>query len=229
MRIVKKIALAGLSALVLFGTAGFSIGADMPKAQTKESAKDSSKKTANGKKDDGKKDPAKKAESKKPITIVADRMDSDSEKNKSIVIFTGNVVAEEDFILCSDFLTVRYGDNKEISEIDAKGNVVILKEGRTAVSDTMHYNKGTRVVVLIGNAIVKQVSNTVVGDKVFLNLDEEKATVVSEKGGRVKVVLVPENKDKESPKEPVKIPGGDLLDKVAVAEARCIKAHADLK
>jgi lipopolysaccharide export system protein LptA len=224
MRIVKKIVLAGLSALVLFGTAGLSIGADKPKAQTKESAKDSSKKTANGKKDDG-----KKAGSKKPITIVADRMDSDSEKNKSIVIFTGNVVAEEDFILCSDFLTVRYGDNKEISEIDAKGNVVILKEGRTAVSETMHYNKGTRVVVLIGNAIVKQVSNTVVGDKVSLNLDEEKATVVSEKGGRVKVVLVPENKDKESPKEPVKIPGADLLDKVAVAEARCTKAHADLK
>jgi hypothetical protein len=73
------------------------------------------------------------------------------------------------------------------------------------------------------------VSNTVVGDKVSLNLDEEKATVVSEKGGRVKVVLVPENKDKESPKEPVKIPGADLLDKVAVAEARCTKAHADLK
>lgn len=200
-----------------------SYAAGQPKGGQKSGRKEAPGKSAKDKKDG----------SKKPITIVSDRMDSESEKNNSVVLFSGNVVAEEDFILCSDRLTVRYGEDKEISEITAKGNVVILKEEKTAVSENAVYNKGTRVVVLTGNAIVKQAADTVRGERISFNLDQEKATVEGGASGRVRVVITPQDKKAKDAAAQgtaqTQAPGKDLAEKVSAEEARCRRAHEALK
>lgn len=139
-----------------------------------------------------------KAVSKKPVNVTSDRMETD--KTDNTVTFSGNVAAEEDFILCTDELHVSYDENKEIKEIRAKGNVRILKEGKTAASDAALYDKKARTIILTGKAMVSQCSDNIRGEKIVYYIDTDRASAESGQGGRVKAAIISQKKCGEEEK-----------------------------
>lgn len=146
---------------------------------------------------------------KKQVTITSDTMEALSEQN--IVIFKGNVVAVEDFTICSDELYIRYDENKDISEIEAGGNVRIFQGNKTSTSEKAVYNRTDRKVVLTGKPQVKQCTDTIKGDRITVFLDKDNAMVESDTGGRVRAVIMPEKK----------CPEGAVQEKPISEEARC--------
>ncbi|MBI5492131.1 MAG: lipopolysaccharide transport periplasmic protein LptA [Deltaproteobacteria bacterium] len=127
---------------------------------------------------------------KKPVTVTSDTMEAKTSEN--VVVFRGNVVAVEDFTLCSDELHIRYGEAKDVSEIEASGNVRIFQDNKTSTSDRALYNRNERTIILTGRPQVKQCTDTVKGDRITVFLDKDNALVESEKGSRVKAVIMPE-------------------------------------
>lgn len=137
---------------------------------------------------------------KKQVTITSDKMEALS--NENLVIFRGNVVAVEDFTLCSEELLIRYDENKEIDEIEAGGNVRIFQQDKTSTSDKAVYNRKDRKIILTGKPQVKQCTDTIKGDRITVYLDKDNALVESGQSGRVRAVIMPEKKCPEGAAAP---------------------------
>ncbi|MBI5587287.1 MAG: lipopolysaccharide transport periplasmic protein LptA [Deltaproteobacteria bacterium] len=135
---------------------------------------------------------------KKPINVTSDKMEAD--KNASVVVFKGNVVAVEDFTLCSDELYVYYDDKKEVKDIVANGNVRIFQQDKTATAGKAAYDRKNRSIVLTEDPQVVQCADTVKGDKITVFMDEDRAIVESGGGGRVRALIMPEKKCTEAGK-----------------------------
>lgn len=144
------------------------------------------------------KDGSGREAAKRPINVTSDKMEAD--KNASVVVFRGNVVAVEDFTLCSDELYVYYDDNKEIKDIVANGNVRIFQQDKTATAGKAAYDRKNRSIVLTEDPQVVQCADTVKGDKITVFMDEDRAMVESGTGGRVKALIMPEKKCTEAGK-----------------------------
>ncbi|MBI1911855.1 MAG: lipopolysaccharide transport periplasmic protein LptA [Deltaproteobacteria bacterium] len=152
----------------------------------------------------------KKEAPKKPVTVTSDIMEAKTSDN--MVVFKGNVVAVEDFTLCSDELFIRYDENKDVKEIEATGNVRIFQQEKTSTSDKAVYNRLDRIIVLTGRPQVKQCTDMIKGDKITVYIDQDNALVESEKGSRVKAVIMP---DKNCPQD------NKAGEKPISEEARC--------
>jgi len=139
-------------------------------------------------------------ETARPVVITSERMEADNRSGR--VVFTGDVVAVEDFTLCSDRLSIGYAPDRSVSVMEADGRVTILLEGKSASADHALYDKTRRTLVLSGDARVSKCADTVKGSKIRINLDDGNAVV--EGGGgpgkRVRAVIMPEKKcDRPAP------------------------------
>lgn len=172
---------AVLAFMLLSGASFANDVKDKPKA--KESAA-----IAKDKKDK----PKDRERTKKPVTITSDQMEAD--RNSNLVVFKGNVVAVEDFTICSDILYVHYDGNNEVNEIEAEGKVVIFQDEKVSNSAKAVYKRVDRSVILTGNPQVKQCSDTVKGDRITVYLDSDRAFVESGGSTRVKAVIMPDKK-----------------------------------
>jgi lipopolysaccharide export system protein LptA len=140
-----------------------------------------------------------------PIHIEADRMESDQQKNS--VLFGGNVEATQgDLVIQADLMTVFYrkteqGPGKNIDNLEASGNIRIIKKDWLASGDRVEFETEGRKIILTGNTKVWQNNNMVTGGRVVLYLDEGKSVVEDQNkdsGGRVKAFFYPESdKNKE--------------------------------
>lgn len=139
------------------------------------------------------------APGKKPVTVYSDRMEAD--RGDGRVVFMGNVVAEEDFTLCSEELAISYGSDKEIDEVTARGNVRIFHGEKTSLSEAAVYDRKKRVIVLTGGASVRQCADTVRGEKITVYIDSDRAVVESEGGRRVRALIMPDKKCPESERD----------------------------
>jgi len=135
---------------------------------------------------------------RKPINVTSDKMEAD--KGASVVVFKGNVVAVEDFTLCSDELYVYYDEKQEIKDIVADGNVRIYEQGKTATAGKAVYDRKNRFIVLTEDPRVVQCTDTVKGDRITVFIDEDRAMVESGGGGRVRALIMPEKKCAEAGK-----------------------------
>lgn len=151
---------------------------------------------------------------KQPVTIISDNMEAD--KAESVAVFKGNVVAVEDFTMCSNELQVHYGQDREITEITAKGNVRIFQDDKTSTSNHAVYNRKQRTIVLTENPVVKQCTDTVRGDKITVYVDEDKALVESGNGARVRAVILSDRNCQEQGAAKTV-----TVRKIAIEEARC--------
>lgn len=115
---------------------------------------------------------------KKPITVISDAMDADREQR--LVVFRGNVFAQEDFDLCSDVLHVYYDEADEIKGIIATGNVRIVGEDKRARGEKAVYDRGKKAVVITGNASAMQCEDVVEGEKITFYLDSDRMMVEGE-------------------------------------------------
>lgn len=138
-----------------------------------------------------------------PIHIEADRMESNQQKEE--VLFVGNVEASQgELQIMADQMTVFYrkssgtdkpGTEKRIDNLQATGNVKVVKNEWVATGDQAEYKADERKVVLTGNTKVFQDNNMVTGDRVVLFLDEGKSVVEKQgrdESGRVKAFFYPE-------------------------------------
>ena len=128
------------------------------------------------------------------VVVTSATMEADS-KGK-VVTFKGDVVAEKDFLLCSDELKVYYGENEEIKELIAVGNVRVSKGDKRAMGDRAVYDKGKNAIVITGNAVVEQCSDVVRGGKITVYTDSGNMTVEGSEtqGKRIRAVIMPEKK-----------------------------------
>jgi lipopolysaccharide export system protein LptA len=119
---------------------------------------------------------------REPLVITSNSMEAD--KLGNTVTFSGNVtLKKEGMTLTSDSLIVFYDvRSKGIREINALGNVVVRKEGRTAFSNKASYYSREEKIVLTGDARILEQENQLGGDTITLFMRDERSIV---EGGKI--------------------------------------------
>ncbi len=133
--------------------------------------------------------------SRAPIDIASDTLEADQKQNK--VTFKGNVVAkQEDVTLYANTLVMIYDpDTKKLKEIIAIGNVKVVQLDRRATGQKATFDQDKNKVVLDGDAVVREGTNVVRGERITFYVDEERSVVEPGKGGRVSTSITPPPKE----------------------------------
>jgi lipopolysaccharide export system protein LptA len=119
---------------------------------------------------------------KKPVVITSQSLTADNKNNTAI--FEGSVVATtDDLTIYSDKMTVFY-DNSEskIKEINASGNVKVLKKERAIFSDEAVYMENEKKIIFKGHPKAVEGENVITGTQIIFFLDDDRAVV---EGSRV--------------------------------------------
>lgn len=136
-----------------------------------------------------------KTNTKKPVDIESDRMELHEKENKAI--FTGSVVAKRpDVTLNCDTLTVDYGEvkqpdgttKKDVTNLDAKGHVVIVTAKERITGDWAKMNPSTNILEVGGGVTVTQGATVLRGEYLRANLNTGQMDLT---GGRVKGSFLP--------------------------------------
>lgn len=151
--------------------------------------------------------------SRRQVTVTSDTMEARTSESR--VVFRGNVAAVEDFTLCSDELSILYDGNRDVSRIEATGNVRIFQDQKTSTAGKASYNRKDRIIVLTGDPQVAQCSDVIKGDRITVYLDDNNAVVESGGGKRVRAVIMPDKN----------CPGKDMPERTAGEEALCNRAR----
>ena len=137
------------------------------------------------------------------MNITADRMDALERENK--IIFQGNVIIQQDetYIRADRISAFLAGDDSGsgIQKVVALRNVRITEKDHVATCDRAEFDNVSRVIELSGNPKIWQGKDRIDGDKVILNLGEERVTITGSENRRVFAVLFPKTGD-ETPKKP---------------------------
>lgn len=125
---------------------------------------------------------------KKEIKINSQTLEI--KKQEGSVFFKGNVIVEEDFILCSDELKVFIEDlpvndekgeaKKQVTRIEATGNVKVLNQGKVARGDHAIYEKATRLVTITGNSGMKSCGDFINAPQVIVDIDNQTIRLAGE-------------------------------------------------
>ena len=111
-----------------------------------------------------------------PVTVTSEKMEVTG--GGSLITFTGDVMARDDFLLCSDLLEIdKSGEGGDVTEITATGRVRFVMEGKRGSSERAVYNRDERTIVLTGSAEVGQCSDKILGDKITFYLDDGRSVV----------------------------------------------------
>jgi len=137
------------------------------------------------------------AQSKK-VDIDADNMEIFDEKNQAV--FTGNVkLVRQDVTMTADKLVVEYrktpkkdgSESTEVTFLNAYGNVRIVNPKQTVTGDHAKMDVKKNLLWVDGNVTVKKKDTTVIGDKLFSNLDTNVSRVDATGKGRVHSSFIP--------------------------------------
>jgi lipopolysaccharide export system protein LptA len=139
--------------------------------------------------------------SRAPIDIASDTVEADQKQNK--VTFKGNVVAkQEDVTLYANTLVMIYDpDTKKLKEIIAIGNVKVVQLDRRATGQKVTFDQDKNKVVLDGDAVVREGTNVVRGERITFYVEEERSVVEPVKGGRVSTSITPSSKEEGEKKK----------------------------
>jgi lipopolysaccharide export system protein LptA len=139
--------------------------------------------------------------SRAPIDITSDTVEADQKTNT--VTFKGNVVAkQEDTTLYANTLTIIYDQQmKKLKEIIAVGNVKVVQLDRRATGQKATFDQDKNKVVLDGEAVVREGTNVIRGERIIFYVDEERSVVEGGEGGRVSTSITPPPKE-EGEKKP---------------------------
>jgi lipopolysaccharide export system protein LptA len=133
--------------------------------------------------------------SRAPIDITSDTVEADMKTNT--ITFKGNVVAkQEDTTLYANTLTITYDQNeKKVKEIVAVGNVKVVQLERRATGQKATFDQDKNKVVMDGEAVVREGTNVIRGERITFYVDEERSVVEGGKGGRVSTSITPTQKE----------------------------------
>lgn len=117
-----------------------------------------------------------------PLSITAAR--SDWDLRARIAHFEGDVVVTrgEVEIRCAR-LEVRYADAERIDRVLAEGGVEVRRGDRRARSGRADLDGTTGRILLTGDPRLSEGPNTLVGERITLYLDDERATCEGAEGG----------------------------------------------
>jgi lipopolysaccharide export system protein LptA len=140
--------------------------------------------------------------SRAPIDITSDTLESDGKQNTAT--FKGNVVAkQEDVTLYANTLVIVYDpDTKKLKEIIASGNVKVVQLDRRATGQKVTFDQDKNKVVLDGDAVVREGTNVIRGERITFYVEEERSVVEPGKGGRVSTSITPPPKEEGEKKRP---------------------------
>ncbi len=140
--------------------------------------------------------------SRAPIDITSDTVEADQKTNT--VTFKGNVIAkQEDITLYANTLTIIYDPNmKKLKEIIAVGNVKVVQLDRRATGQKATFDQDKNKVIMDGEAVVREGTNVIRGERITFYVDEERSVVEPGKGGRVSTSITPPPKEEGEEKKP---------------------------
>jgi len=130
-----------------------------------------------------------------PLKIKSDSLHADNEKKTAT--FEGKVVARQgDLTLYADRLVISYaGDGRELSRVEAFGNVRVLQGSRQASGAHAVYEpKGARIL-LDGSPRVVQGGDVITGKLITYFVNEQRSVVTGGPNERVEAVIHPGGKD----------------------------------
>lgn len=143
-----------------------------------------------------------------PISIEADRMVS--QENKNSVVFIGKVDARQGTLsIKADEMTVFYAEKKgetpqkqqnnqpssQVEKLICTGNVKVSQGDWLGVGSRMDYFARERKAVLSGNAKAWQGRNMVSGKSIVYYLDEKRSVAEPDANSRVRAIIHPESKN----------------------------------
>jgi lipopolysaccharide export system protein LptA len=137
--------------------------------------------------------------SRAPIDITSDTVEADQKQ----VTFKGNVVAkQEDITLYANTVVVVYDpDTKKLKEIVATGNVKVVQLDRRATGQKVTFDQDKNKVVLDGDAVIREGTNVIRGERITFYVEEERSVVEGGKGGRVSTSITPPPKEEREKKK----------------------------
>jgi|TARA_A100001011_G_scaffold252221_1_gene260411 lipopolysaccharide transport protein LptA len=129
----------------------------------------------------------------KQIKIISDKLEI--MRTESISIFSGNVHAMEDNLeIWSEELVVTLSkDEKEIKEINAYGNVKILREELSINGDKARYDPIKNKLLVFGKVEVLQNQSTILCDRIIVDLENSSSIMSSDSNKRVEALIINEN------------------------------------
>jgi len=114
---------------------------------------------------------------REPLVITSNRMHAEKLGDK--VTFTEKVtLKKEGMTLLSDVMIVYYNaGSKDISKVEAHGNVAVRKDGRVAHSNDALYSRREDTIVLTGNASIIENENKIDGEKITLFMADDRSII----------------------------------------------------
>ena len=131
--------------------------------------------------------------SAKQIKIVSDRLEIIRAEN--ISIFSGNVYAMEDNleIWSEELIMISSKDENEVKEINAHGNVKIVREELSINGDKARYDPIQNKLFVFGEVEVLQNQSTILCDKIIVDLENSSSIMSSDSNKRVEALIINEN------------------------------------
>ena len=129
----------------------------------------------------------------KQIKIVSDRLEIIRAEN--ISIFSGNVYAmEENLEIWSEELIMTSSkDENEVKEINAHGNVKIVREELSINGDKARYDPIQNKLFVFGEVEVLQNQSTILCDKIIVDLENSSSIMSSDSNKRVEALIINED------------------------------------
>ena len=130
----------------------------------------------------------------KQIKIISDKLEIIRAEN--ISIFSGNVYAVEDnlSIWSEKLIMTSSKDEKEVKEINAHGNVKIVREELSINGNKARYDPIKNKLVVFGEVEVLQNQNIILCDKIVVDLENSSSIISSGSASRVEALIISENK-----------------------------------
>ena len=128
----------------------------------------------------------------KQIKIISDELEIIRTGN--ISIFSGNVYAiENDLEIWSEKLTMTSNkDETEVKEINAHGNVKIVREELSINGDKARYDPIQNKLFVFGKVEVLQNQSTILCDKIIVDLENSSSIMSSDSNKRVEAIIINE-------------------------------------
>ena len=128
----------------------------------------------------------------KQIKIVSDKLEIIRAEN--ISIFSGNVYAVEDnlSIWSEKLIMTSSKDEKEVKEINAHGNVKIVREELSINGDKARYDPIQNKLFVFGKVEVLQNQSIILCDKIIVDLENSSSIMSSYSNKRVEALIINE-------------------------------------
>ena len=128
----------------------------------------------------------------KQIKIISDKLEIIREEH--ISIFSGNVYAMEDNleIWSEELIMTSNKDETEVKEINAHGNVKIIREELSVIGDKARYDPIQNKLFVFGEVEVLQNQSTILCDKIIVDLENSSSIMSSDSNKRVEALIINE-------------------------------------